>query len=82
MKTTGTSVNEIAFGSAKWKRNTLVYCYLIIHVIENSCMHQETGLLLNHMLRFEKKKKKKKEKKKRKLKSFKGTCSEHINMRG
>ena len=58
------------------KENTLVYCYLIIHVIENSCMHQETGLLLNHMLRFEKKKEK------RKLKSFKRTCSEHINMRG
>ena len=47
------------------KENTLVYCYLIIHVIENSCMHQETGLLLNHMLRFEKKKKKKKKEKKK-----------------
>ena len=42
------------------KENTLIYCYLVIHVIENSCMHQETGLLLNHMLRFEKKKEKKK----------------------
>ena len=41
------------------KENTLVYCYHIIHVVENSCMHQETGLLLNHMLRFEKKKKRK-----------------------
>ena len=57
------------------KENTLVYFYLIVHVIENSCMHQETGPLLNHMLRFEKKKK-------IKLKSFKRTCSEHINMRG
>ena len=47
------------------KENTLVYCYLIMHVIENRCMHQETGLLLNHMLRFEKKKRKKKEKKKK-----------------
>ena len=51
------------------KENTLAYCNLIIHVIENSCLHQETGLLLNHMLRFVKE---------GKLKSF----SEHINMRG
>ena len=44
-------------GFCKAKKKILWPTVIIIHVIENSCMHQETGLLLNHMLRFVKKRK-------------------------